>query len=122
MLALVPNQSQALPSNIIVDHLAAFFAVFDLLHTAETWAFSRPIMPRRKAAERDQPHKRRSRNGCSNCRTRKIRCDEGAPSCSYCVARSLTCSPVGVVLKWEAEYADSGLAFGRQGVGPAAAL
>ena len=60
--------------------------------------------------------------GCLQCRRRKIRCDEGAPSCSYCVARGLTCSPVGVVLKWEAEYADTGLAFGRQGVGPAASL
>jgi hypothetical protein len=60
-------------------------------------------MPRRKASERDQPHRRRSRNGCLNC-------------------RGLTCSRGGVVLKWEAEYADNGLAFGRQGVGPTAHL
>ena len=79
-------------------------------------------MPRRKASERDQPHRRRSRNGCLNCRRRKIRCDEGAPSCGYCIARGLTCSRGGVVLKWEAEYADNGLAFGRQGVGPTARL
>ena len=78
-------------------------------------------MPRRKAA--DPPsHKRRSRNGCVNCKRRKIRCDEGSPSCGYCRARSLTCSRGGVVLKWEADYADNGLAFGRQGVGPAAVL
>jgi hypothetical protein len=79
-------------------------------------------MPRRKASERDQPHRRRSRNGCLNCRRRKIRCDEEAPSCGYCIARGLTCSRGGVVLKWEAEYADNGLAFGRQGVGPAAQI
>lgn len=29
-------------------------------------------MPRRKAAERSQPHKSRSRNGCLTCRKRKI--------------------------------------------------
>lgn len=105
-----------------IRYLAAFFAVSDFLHFAETWVSTRHTMPRRKAAERDLPHKRRSRNGCLNCRRRKIRCDEGTPSCSYCVARSLTCSPVGVVLKWEAEYANNGLAFGRQGVGPTASL
>lgn len=73
-------------------------------------------MPRRKAADRDQPHKRRSRNGCLNCRRRKIRCDEGSPACGYCSARSLACSRGGLTLKWEAEYADNGRAFGRQGV------
>ncbi|KAM0723141.1 hypothetical protein Q7P37_001341 [Cladosporium fusiforme] len=73
-------------------------------------------MPRRKAADRDQPHKRRSRNGCLNCKRRKIRCDEGTPACAYCTARNLTCSRGGLVLKWETDYADSGLAFGRQGV------
>jgi hypothetical protein len=100
-----------------------FFAVSHFLHQRRH-GLSRVTtsMPRRKASERDQPHRRRSRNGCLNCRRRKIRCDEEAPSCGYCIARGLTCSRGGVVLKWEAEYADNGLAFGRQGVGPAAGL
>lgn len=72
-------------------------------------------MPRRKAAD-PKPHNRRSRNGCVNCRKRKIRCDEGTPSCGYCRARNLACSRGGLILKWESEYADSGLAFGREGV------
>ena len=99
------------------------FRCVPLHQPVETWAISlQSSMPRRKASERDQPHRRRSRNGCLNCRRRKIRCDEKAPSCSYCIARGLTCSRGGVVLKWEAEYADNGLAFGRQGVGPTAYL
>jgi hypothetical protein len=105
---LIPDQSQGDVSNIISRR-----------HGLSRLTNS---MPRRKAAERDQPHRRRSRNGCLNCRRRKIRCDEASPSCGYCVARGLTCSRGGVVLKWEAEYADNGLAFGRQGVGPAAGL
>jgi hypothetical protein len=117
----LPNQSQAASSNLIVDYHAAFFAVSHFLHRRRH-GLSRVTtsMPRRKASERDQPHRRRSRNGCLNCRRRKIRCDEESPSCGYCIARGLTCSRGGVVLKWEAEYADNGLAFGRQGVGPAA--
>ena len=116
-----PNQSQAIAFNII--HHVAFFAASHSIDPWRTWAISlHSSMPRRKASERDQPHRRRSRNGCLNCRRRKIRCDEKAPSCSYCIARGLTCSRGGVVLKWEAEYADNGLAFGRQGVGPTAYL
>lgn len=72
-------------------------------------------MPRRKAAERSQPHKSRSRNGCLTCRKRKIRCDEAKPVCSNCRDKGLQCQR-GVTLKWEQEYASRGLAFGRCGV------
>ncbi|KAF2146158.1 uncharacterized protein K452DRAFT_324188 [Aplosporella prunicola CBS 121167] len=72
-------------------------------------------MPRRKAADRNQPHKSRSRNGCLTCRKRKIRCDEARPVCSNCNAKGLQCLR-GVTLKWEAEYAGRGIAFGRCGV------
>ncbi|KAF2083891.1 C6 zinc finger domain protein [Saccharata proteae CBS 121410] len=72
-------------------------------------------MPRRKAAERGQPTKSRSRNGCLTCRKRKIRCDEGRPVCGNCRGRNLECQR-GIALKWEAEYTSRGLAFGRRGV------
>jgi hypothetical protein len=118
-----PTNDKPLCSTSSLAKTAHFLLVS---HSIDPWRHgqSRVIssMPRRKASERDQPHRRRSRNGCLNCRRRKIRCDEGAPSCGYCIARGLTCSRGGVVLKWEAEYADNGLAFGRQGVGPTACL
>jgi hypothetical protein len=122
--SFLPNHSQASPFNITFQYRHSAFSVLLLYLSSPTLRRHGPSrattrMPRRKAA--DPPsHKRRSRNGCVNCRRRKIRCDEGSPSCSYCRARSLTCSRGGVVLKWEADYADNGLAFGRQGVGPAA--
>ncbi|GME32178.1 C6 zinc finger domain protein [Neofusicoccum parvum] len=72
-------------------------------------------MPRRKAAERSQPHKSRSRSGCLTCRKRKIRCDEARPQCANCRDKGLQCLR-GVTLKWEQEYASRGLAFGRCGV------
>ncbi|KAL1390144.1 C6 zinc finger domain protein [Phyllosticta capitalensis] len=72
-------------------------------------------MPRRKATNGNQPPKSRSRSGCLTCRKRKIRCDEGKPTCSNCRSKNLECQR-GVALKWEAEYASRGLAFGRTGV------
>ncbi|KAK7626094.1 C6 zinc finger domain protein [Phyllosticta citricarpa] len=72
-------------------------------------------MPRRKATNGNQPPKSRSRSGCLTCRKRKIRCDEGKPTCSNCRSKNLECQR-GVALKWEQEYASRGLAFGRCGV------
>ncbi|KAF2727566.1 hypothetical protein EJ04DRAFT_134137 [Polyplosphaeria fusca] len=37
-----------------------------------------------------KPH-RKSRNGCSQCRQARIKCDEQAPRCNHCVRRSLQC-------------------------------
>jgi hypothetical protein len=123
LLLLPPPPTSHEPLRPTSSNTPQFFAAS---HSIDPWRHGpsrvTSSMPRRKASERDQPHRRRSRNGCLNCRRRKIRCDEKAPSCSYCIARGLTCSRGGVVLKWEAEYADNGLAFGRQGVGPSAHL
>ncbi|CAM1504988.1 Fc.00g106250.m01.CDS01 [Cosmosporella sp. VM-42] len=72
-------------------------------------------MPRRKAVDRDVPSRRRSRTGCKTCRARKVKCDEAKPRCSVCVALSLPCE-LQIQLKWECEFADRGLAFGRKAV------
>ncbi|EEH07089.1 C6 zinc finger domain-containing protein [Histoplasma capsulatum G186AR] len=37
-----------------------------------------------------QPH-RKSRSGCSNCKKRRIKCDETKPGCSKCDAYGITC-------------------------------
>ncbi|KAI3572647.1 C6 zinc finger protein [Fusarium oxysporum f. sp. albedinis] len=34
----------------------------------------------------------KSRNGCTNCKSRKVKCDERKPQCSNCVRRELRCS------------------------------
>ncbi|KAK4161116.1 hypothetical protein QBC43DRAFT_303174 [Cladorrhinum sp. PSN259] len=41
------------------------------------------------ATKRRAHHK--SRSGCKNCKTRKIKCDEKKPSCSNCVRRQVDC-------------------------------
>ena len=51
----------------------------------------------------------------SQCRSRKIKCDEARPNCSNCVSRGLACDNQ-VRLKWEEEFVAKGQAFGRQGV------
>ncbi|RDW78591.1 Zn(II)2Cys6 transcription factor [Aspergillus mulundensis] len=72
-------------------------------------------MPRRKANDRTGPVKTRSREGCSECRASRVRCDTKKPSCTRCQERGLQCS-TKVVLKWESEFASRGQAFGRAGV------
>ncbi|KAI9040753.1 Zn(II)2Cys6 transcription factor [Aspergillus affinis] len=72
-------------------------------------------MPRKKAADRVGPVKTRSRSGCKECRTSRVRCDTQKPVCSRCREKGLPCS-TQLVLKWESEFASRGLAFGRAGV------
>src|SRR4051812_8100193 len=38
-----------------------------------------------------RPH-RKSRAGCRNCKTRKVKCDEARPSCRACTLRKEHCS------------------------------
>ncbi|KAL5376832.1 hypothetical protein DPSP01_010243 [Paraphaeosphaeria sporulosa] len=48
-------------------------------------------MPRRSAGFiAKRPHKK-SRRGCSTCKKKKVKCDEGQPSCKYCSLRKLEC-------------------------------
>ncbi|PLB47706.1 C6 zinc finger domain protein [Aspergillus steynii IBT 23096] len=72
-------------------------------------------MPRKKAADRVGPVKTRSRSGCKECRTSRVRCDTQKPKCSRCREKGLACS-TQLVLKWESEFVSRGLAFGRAGV------
>ncbi|RGP70241.1 c6 zinc finger [Fusarium sporotrichioides] len=37
-------------------------------------------------------HHRKSRNGCSNCKSRRVKCDEQKPQCSNCLRREIRCS------------------------------
>ncbi|KAL4779784.1 hypothetical protein BJX76DRAFT_351499 [Aspergillus varians] len=67
------------------------------------------------ANDRAGPVKTRSREGCSECRASRVRCDTKKPVCTRCEERGLTCS-TKVVLKWESEFASRGQAFGRTGV------
>ncbi|CAI4211614.1 unnamed protein product [Parascedosporium putredinis] len=47
-----------------------------------------PQAPRAYHSKR--PH-RKSRTGCRTCKTRKVKCDEGRPSCRNCTLRQTTC-------------------------------
>jgi hypothetical protein len=39
----------------------------------------------------DMVYKNRFQHSCNTCRTKKIKCDRGQPSCSHCIKRSLNC-------------------------------
>ncbi|KAF2734656.1 hypothetical protein EJ04DRAFT_466285 [Polyplosphaeria fusca] len=46
-------------------------------------------MPRRRQGLRSYHHK--SRNGCSNCKRRRVKCSMQAPACANCLRRKETC-------------------------------
>ncbi|TAQ87278.1 hypothetical protein B7494_g4380 [Chlorociboria aeruginascens] len=56
-------------------------------------------MPRPKKDGAAEP-KKRSRNGCWPCKTRKVKCDEGRPICVNCQRQGETCD-YSIRLNWE---------------------
>ncbi|CEO60650.1 hypothetical protein PMG11_05258 [Penicillium brasilianum] len=58
----------------------------------------------------------RSRKGCTNCRRSKVKCDERKPTCTRCWEKDLQCLGDEIKLKWEADFRNRGIAFGRSGV------
>lgn len=69
-----------------------------------------------KSTKTDRRVKDRSRNGCENCRRSKVKCDEQKPSCTRCWQKGIPCSKATIQLKWESDYHQRGIAFGRSGV------
>ncbi|KAL2820522.1 fungal-specific transcription factor domain-containing protein [Aspergillus cavernicola] len=57
----------------------------------------------------------RSLHGCRNCRRSKVKCDEQKPSCTRCWQKDLQCLS-NFQLKWESNFRDRGVAFGRSGL------
>ncbi|KAL4942939.1 hypothetical protein BDV06DRAFT_191007 [Aspergillus oleicola] len=57
----------------------------------------------------------RSLQGCTNCRRSKVKCDERKPSCTRCWQKDLPCSST-FQLKWESDFRNRGVAFGRSGL------
>ncbi|KAL2074837.1 hypothetical protein VTL71DRAFT_8616 [Oculimacula yallundae] len=46
---------------------------------------------------RKRQQHRKSRNGCGNCKQRRVKCDESLPSCQNCTRRNLKCNPALVL-------------------------
>lgn len=47
-----------------------------------------------------RPHKK-SRSGCSNCKQRKVKCDEQKPKCQKCITRDVDCNYPHPKLVWK---------------------
>jgi hypothetical protein len=67
-----------------------------------------------KTRESDHKAPARSRHGCTNCRRSKVKCDEQKPICTRCWQKDLQCSSTSQ-LKWESDFCNRGVAFGRSG-------
>lgn len=61
------------------------------------------------------PSAKRSRRGCTQCKLKRVKCDELKPSCSTCVARKIKCQYY-LKLQFREDYEGQGKKFGREGV------
>lgn len=66
------------------------------------------VPPKRRTRRFDT----RSRNGCTTCKKRRVKCDESHPACNTCKRLNLTCH-YGTKLLWEDEAIEKGISFGR---------
>ena len=91
--------------------LICFFAIQHLLITMDgaqlNWVHEKPdssqagqpkSLYNETGARRRRTHQK-SRKGCIGCKHRRVKCDEGRPSCGQCVER-----------KWRCEFADAATA------------
>ncbi|KAK6200108.1 fungal-specific transcription factor domain-containing protein [Scheffersomyces amazonensis] len=57
----------------------------------------------------------RSRFGCEECKSKRIKCDETKPRCSRCKSRGIKCN-YKIILKFREDLEHQGKKFGREGV------
>lgn len=57
----------------------------------------------------------RSRFGCEECKSKRIKCDEVKPHCSRCISKGLTCR-YKIILQFREDLELKGKKFGREGV------
>lgn len=64
-----------------------------------------PLSPERPALTVENRRKKpKSRNGCSRCKLKRLKCDETAPSCLQCQKRNVLCPGYRKKLKWSTKY------------------
>ncbi|RMZ72295.1 c6 zinc finger domain-containing [Pyrenophora seminiperda CCB06] len=64
-----------------------------------------PALAQDKVLARDlKTKKTKSRNGCSRCKLKRLKCDETAPGCLQCKKRNVACPGYEKTLKWSTKY------------------
>ncbi|KAL6705865.1 hypothetical protein ACN47E_006325 [Coniothyrium glycines] len=64
-----------------------------------------PTLAQEKVLARDlRAKKTKSRNGCSRCKLKRLKCDETAPGCLQCQKRNVACPGYEKTLKWSTKY------------------
>ncbi|KAG2732253.1 hypothetical protein G9P44_004670 [Scheffersomyces stipitis] len=72
------------------------------------------VAKKRKSVSSDSKPSR-SRFGCEECKTKRIKCDETKPRCSRCKSRGIRCN-YKITLKFREDLEEQGKKFGREGV------
>ncbi|KAF2176194.1 hypothetical protein K469DRAFT_723328 [Zopfia rhizophila CBS 207.26] len=63
-----------------------------------------PPLVQTKTATKGPKKKTKSRNGCSRCKLKRLKCDETAPACLQCKKRNVPCPGYEKTLKWSTKY------------------
>lgn len=55
-----------------------------------------------QSGARTKPKQSKSRNGCTTCKAKRLKCDETKPSCEQCRKRNVQCGGYSKAFKWRA--------------------
>ncbi|KAK6456804.1 fungal-specific transcription factor domain-containing protein [Scheffersomyces xylosifermentans] len=72
------------------------------------------VTKKRKASTTESKTSR-SRFGCEECKSKRIKCDETKPRCTRCTSRGIRCN-YKITLKFREDLEEQGKKFGREGV------
>ncbi|KAF5658586.1 hypothetical protein FHETE_9823 [Fusarium heterosporum] len=61
-------------------------------------------LPPQTTAKQTKASHRKSRQGCRQCKTLRIKCDEKKPSCTRCESRGITCSGYSANIRWSYKH------------------
>ncbi|KAL8950561.1 MAG: hypothetical protein Q9222_003415 [Ikaeria aurantiellina] len=96
---LAPSQSAFLPSPLLSSPIAPAAKTPRLANGRRQKQCGRPSS---KTAGVMKPKQTKSRDGCSTCKAKRLKCDETKPSCEQCRKRNVTCGGYKKNFKWRA--------------------
>jgi hypothetical protein len=98
-----------IPPKLKVEHMDDIVKKRRSSSTSSASSSSSPT-PRTSSSKRQ-----RSRFGCEECKSRRVKCDEFKPKCSRCTEKGISCN-YKILLQFREDLEVKGRKFGREGV------
>ncbi|KAG7665449.1 uncharacterized protein J8A68_001137 [[Candida] subhashii] len=102
-------------TDLLLDHISPCTSADSTFIKQEpsTSKISKSASSKKKPSQKSKTP--RSRFGCEECKSKRIKCDEIKPHCSRCISKGLTCR-YKIILQFREDLELRGKKFGREGV------